>query len=230
MSNELAIIESGMIVDDFSYIQNYRLRQATQKIARLTKEAKKSLFEIAVTLLRIQNEKLYEEDGFANIYEYGEKVLQYKKAMTNNLVRIAATYIDKEKLTSILADETGDYSVSQLQELLVLEPDEARVMSQEALIKPTMTTKAIRKAVKEFRSKDDSETDTDVQDKPNDTKQENKYQGAYMDFQIAYSNLKKHLETLEGVDGIQYAHDVLLPSLLDTVLQMNDEREKELNS
>lgn len=224
MSSELAIMENGMIQPDFSEIRNYRLRQATQKIFRLTNAAKKNLFEISVTLLKIQTEKLYEEDGYSNIYEYGEKVLGYKKAMTNNLVRIATNYIDKDTMKSILATDTGDYSVSQLQELLVIEPADAKQLADAETISPTMSTKAIRKAVKAFRDGDTVEdTDTD-ETGTGDTETVNDgeirgYEAAFEEFHRSYNALKEYLE---GKPGTEYGTDTLMPDIMNAVMRMNE--------
>lgn len=226
MSSELAIMENGMIQPDFSEIRNYRLRQATQKIFRLTNAAKKNLFEISVTLLKIQTEKLFEEDGYSNIYEYGEKVLGYKKAMTNNLVRIATNYIDKDTMKSILATDTGDYSVSQLQELLVIEPADAKQLADAETISPTMSTKAIRKAVKEFRDGETvedtgtDETGTDgTETGTGDT--DTGYEAAFEEFHRCYNALKEYLD---GKPGIEYGTDKLLPDIMNAVMTMNEKR------
>lgn len=227
MSSELAIMENGMIVPDFSDIRNYRLRQATQKIFRLTNAAKRNLFEIAVTLLKIQTEELYVEDGYSNIYEYGEKVLGYKKAMTNNLVRIAGQYIDKEAMKSILATDSGDYSVSQLQELLVIEPTDAKQLSDSEIITPSMTTKAIRKAVKDFRENEKTEPeekeDNGSCDGEDDSgKGEDEYSTAYEDFHKFYNELKEFLSTVPADTTV--AKESLLPSIMSSVMTMHEKR------
>lgn len=227
MSSELAIMENGMIVPDFSDIRNYRLRQATQKIFRLTNAAKRNLFEIAVTLLKIQTEELYVEDGYSNIYEYGEKVLGYKKAMTNNLVRIAGQYIDKEAMKSILATDSGDYSVSQLQELLVIEPTDAKQLSNSEIITPSMTTKAIRKAVKDFRESEKTEPeekeDSGSCDGEDDSgKGEDEYSTAYEDFHKFYNELKEFLSTVPADTTV--AKESLLPSIMSSVMTMHEKR------
>ena len=227
MSSELAIMEHGIVVQDFSEIRNYRLRQATQKIYRLTNATKKNLFEIAVTLLKIQSEKLYEEDGYTNIYDYGEKVLGYKKAMTNNLVRIAGQYIDKDTMKSILATETGDYSVSQLQELLVIEPTDAKQLADTETITPAMTTKAIREAVKTFRDGEkETETEDSGTDEPADGTEEtdgdNEYNTAYEDFHRLYNELKGYLDTVPA--DTTNATQSLLPALMSAVMTMHEKR------
>lgn len=227
MSSELTIMENGMIVPDFSDIRNYRLRQATQKIFRLTNAAKRNLFEIAVTLLKIQTEELYVEDGYSNIYEYGEKVLGYKKAMTNNLVRIAGQYIDKEAMKSILATDSGDYSVSQLQELLVIEPTDAKQLSDSEIITPSMTTKAIRKAVKDFRESEKTEPeekeDSGSCDGEDDSgKGEDEYSTAYEDFHKFYNELKEFLSTVPADTTV--AKESLLPSIMSSVMTMHEKR------
>ncbi len=235
MSSEIAIMDNGLIKSDFSELRNYRLRQASEKIAQLTQAAKKNLFEIAVTLLKIQTEALYEEDGFANIYEYGAKVLGYKKAMTNNLVRIAENYIDTVTMRSIIATDNRDYSVSQLQELLVIEPADAKMLADNDTIKPTMTTKAIRAAVKEFREHGLEDGNGDEEAVTDTTAEDNgqQYQAAYNDFHERYNALKEYLARMSeykvipsemAVEVFKAISEQLLPPIMDDVVTMHEKR------
>ncbi len=228
------MINNGLLKIDFSDLRNYRLRKASEKIAQLTQASKKNLFEIAVILMKIHVEALYEEDGFTNIYEYGAKVLGYKKAMTNNLVRIAENYIDTVTMRSIIATDYRDYSVSQLQELLVIEPSDAKLLAEKGAIKPTMTTRAIRAVVKEFRENELEDINDDEKVVADRTTEDNgQYQAAYDDFHKHYNALKDYIARMSVnktlsiemlVESFKTISDKMLPLIMDDVITMHEKR------
>lgn len=130
-----------------------KLIQATNRIEKFMIGAKKSLFAIAVELQKIDNQKLWEKDGFKNVSEYGEKILGYKHAMTNNMIRIASNYIEATTQESILPHvEKNDWTLGQLQELLTITPEEAHKLVDDNIINSNMSTKKIREAVKAFKN------------------------------------------------------------------------------
>ena len=134
-------------------IKNGALRAETQRIVDALNEAKNSLYVVAYTMNKIHTGKLYVADGFADIYDYGNVVFGYKRAMVNNLVRVGATYLtsDGKDVKSLMAHSDDDYSVSQIQELLTIPVDEAKRLDAEGKINPDMTTKEIREVVQAER-------------------------------------------------------------------------------
>ncbi len=198
----------------YTEIRNYRLFQATQEIFRLNSAAKKDMFRIAIILLKIQSEKLYEEGGYTNIYEYGDKVLGYKKAMTNNLVRIAGQYINRKSMKSILATEKCDYSISQLQELLIITPEESKQLSEAGIITPSMSSKSIREAVKEYKKccNDDSKTNEDELNEQNSL--------ALKNFNILYNELRCKLFNMGCIEDV----NALLESMYNAVMALAEKR------
>ena len=130
-----------------------KLIQATNRIEKYMVGAKKSLFAIAVEMNKIDSQKLWEKDGFKNVSDYGEKVLGYKHAMTNNLIRVATSYIVATTQESVLPhEEKKDWSLGQLQELLTITPEEAKSLVDENIISVDMSTKKIREAVKAYKN------------------------------------------------------------------------------
>ena len=148
-------IETGTkVVDTSVTIKNKSLQSQTNAIRKLMYQMKANMFEIAVRLKAIQDGKLYEADGFEDVQDYAEQVFGYKKSMTYNLLRVADSFIlkDGRAFKSIIAHDNNDYTVSQLQEVLTIEPVDVITLDKNAVISPDMTTKQIRSQVKKFKN------------------------------------------------------------------------------
>lgn len=135
-------------------IKNGALQKETQRIIDALSDAKNSLYTVAFTLNKINTGKLYEADGFADIYDYGNTVFGYKRAMVNNMIRVGANYLtsDGHGVKSLMAHSDTDYSVSQMQELLTIPVDDAKQLDADGKINPDMTTKEIRDVVSAYRA------------------------------------------------------------------------------
>lgn len=134
-------------------IKNAALRTETKRIIDALNDAKNSLYTVAYTLNKINDGKLYAADGFADIYDYGNTVFGYKRAMVNNMIRVGANYLtsDGKGVKSLMAHSDSDYSVSQMQELLTIPVDDAKQLDADGKINPDMTTKEIRNVVADYR-------------------------------------------------------------------------------
>lgn len=134
-------------------IKNAALRTETKRIIDALNDAKNSLYTVAYTLNKINDGKLYAADGFADIYDYGNTVFGYKRAMVNNMIRVGANYLtsDGHGVKSLMAHSDTDYSVSQMQELLTIPVDDAKQLDADGKINPDMTTKEIRNVVADYR-------------------------------------------------------------------------------
>lgn len=143
-------------------IRNGALQAATNRIFSALEDAKNSLFVVAYTMNKINTGKLYVADGFKDIYDYGNVVFGYKRAMVNNLCRVGANYLvwDNGTIKSLLAHKDDDYSVSQIQEVLPISVEDAKTLDKTGAINPDMTTKEIRTAVKSFRNSKGNGDDT----------------------------------------------------------------------
>lgn len=167
--NEIMMVSGGNLK---ASLTEKKLIQATNKIEKYMDSAKKSLFGVAVTLAQVDSGKWWEKDGFKNVSDYAEKVLGYKKAMTNNLIRIANQYLDATQMQTILEHpEKKDWTVGQLQELLVITPDEAKELVADKKIDVTMSTKKIRDAVKAYRNKAEEVTEEVVEEEESTTEE-----------------------------------------------------------
>ena len=148
------IIESGIHFEvKMDNLVNERLREQTAKITSLLDGAKYNLYEVAMRLLVIQDEELYKDDGFVNIYDYTKKVFGYGKNMTYKMITTAKTLVEQkgEEYRSIICHDDCDYSMSQLFELGTLAPKEVVELDADGAINPSMTTKQIREVVKDTK-------------------------------------------------------------------------------
>ena len=143
-------------------IRNGALQAETARIFGALEDAKNSLLVVAYTMNKINTGKLYAADGFKDIYDYGNVVFGYKRAMVNNLCRVGANYLvsDNGIIKSLLAHNDDDYSVSQIQEVLPISVEDAKTLDKTGAINPDMTTKEIRTAVKSFRDSKGNGDDT----------------------------------------------------------------------
>ena len=127
---------------------NPLLEKMTVKILELEDANKRNLYKIASHLHQIEENKLYKDDGFKSVSEYGEKVLGYKRQTTSSLVRIATKFLDVDG--NVINPDLEGYSVYQLMELLPLNPSQIVMYTEEKMISPDLTTKKIRENVKEI--------------------------------------------------------------------------------
>lgn len=238
MTNATLAVE--VITTNAQAIKNANLKKATATIERLTTQAKKNLFCIAVTLKQIEENEWYKEDGYKNTADYAGQIFGYKHAMTSALIRVAKKYIEtanSKEVKSVLADENGnDFTVSQLQELLPLEVEQAKTAVAESDITPDMSTKKIREAVKRLTGKDKKD-ETPEQEKTGETPEQEKtdetpekeqtdntaereaqekvareIDSLHNDFQIEWGELYDYLSGKNDVKGVE-----MLKTLTDTV-------------
>lgn len=135
-------------------LTNNKLRNYTEQIYKQGLNIRKAFAKVAVILVKIEDCKCYEQDGFESVQDYALKVLGWKSATTYNMLRIGREYIDAKSLESVLPHEEGnDYSNSQLQALLPLKSvDTAKALAEKEIISPDMTVKEIKDVVKSYKA------------------------------------------------------------------------------
>lgn len=149
-------------------LKDKNLQAAAKRIIKASEDTRKSLFRIAYELNRIDGRQLYKKDGFKNITDCATALFGYKKAMTNNLVRIARNYIDAANPVCVLpsgqnADGipvAAEWTVGQLQEVLSLDTAVVAELVNNGTLNATMSAKAIRAAVKAYKN-GGTDADTD---------------------------------------------------------------------
>ena len=142
-------------------LTNSKLKAFTEQIFKQGLNIKKAFAKVATILVKIDDSKCYEQDGFESVQDYALQVFGWKKATTYAMLRIGREYIDGKTLESVLPHEIGnDYSNSQLQALLPLKSVEtAKKLAEKDIINPEMTVKEIKKVVKDYKGCDKSESD-----------------------------------------------------------------------
>lgn len=135
-------------------ITNTKLRNYTEQIFKQGLSIKKSFAKIATILVKIEDSKCYEADGYESVQDYALKVLGWKSANTYAMLKVGRDYLDPKTAESVLPHETGnDYSTSQLQALLPLKSvDTAKDLAGNGEISPDMTVKEIKNVVKTFKA------------------------------------------------------------------------------
>lgn len=135
-------------------ISNTKLRKFTEDIFKQGLNIKKSLARVAVILVKIDESKCYEQDGFESVQDYAARVLGWKQASTYAMLRVGRDYLDGKTYESVLPHGDTDYSTSQLQALLPLKSvEKAKELAEENIINPDMTVKAIKDVVKNYTGK-----------------------------------------------------------------------------
>ena len=170
------IIESGIHFEvKMDNLVNERLREQTAKITSLLDGAKYNLYEVAMRLLVIQDEELYKDDGFTNVYEYTKKMFGYGKNMAYKMITTAKTLVEQkgEQYRSIICHDDSDYSMSQLFELGTLAPKEVVELDADGAINPSMTTKQIREVVKDTKEMMKKESEGEEEPTEGETEVEN---------------------------------------------------------
>lgn len=134
-------------------ITNTKLRNFTEQIFKQGLNIKKAFAKVATILVKIDDSKCFEQDGFESVQDYALQVFGWKQATTYAMLRIGREYIDGKTLESVLPHEAGnDYSNSQLQALLPLKSvDTAKALAEKNVINPEMTVKEIKKVVRDYK-------------------------------------------------------------------------------
>lgn len=205
MSNELVTtLETAITQQSEIKFHNKKLAQHTKAIEKLLTQTKRNMFEISARLLVIRNENLYSEDGFKDVFDYAEKMFDWKKNFVYKLSTAAEKYIEASAegkgYVSIITHDNADYTVSQLIELNSLEPETAVELDKKALISPEMSTKQIREVVKSYKNgtlDTDGETDEDSEDG-----------GEQVNNEDATKYVKAILKNIEKLQGLEIPQEV----------------------
>ena len=176
MNEVVEVVEKGIATVSAPHdFKDKALARHTNAIVKLMNGVKKNMVEIAVRLRDIKEHKLYEKDGYKDVFDYASAVLDYKKPTVYKMIQCATKFIeatpDGKGYASIITRDNEDYSVSQLMELNGLEADEAIALDEANKIDPSMTAKEIREVVTEYKKQNepkDDQTDDQTGDQTDD--------------------------------------------------------------
>lgn len=170
-----------------NYIISKSLQKDIDYIKARNESAKKCAFEIAWKLREIADSNDLLDAGYNNIVEFAADQFGYQRSTTLNYVAAARKYMErhidsKEKsylsttCARIDTDEhkvTEDYTIGQLIALGRTTADDFVTMDSKGTIKPDMTTKEIKDAVKKwYKPLEDPEQEPDPKPDPEPVEQE----------------------------------------------------------
>ena len=151
----IPVEESALaVVDDTA---KARLAAAVMTIKRSQAALRINQFTIAITLKKVYDEELFKAGGFKNVYEFAQSEFDYKKASTNNMIRIATAFLDasdETKIKTIFAKGEIDFKFSQLAELLSIPVESAKQLVESGKIDASTPVKDIRDIVKGIKAQD----------------------------------------------------------------------------
>ena len=130
----------------------------TEKIKKAMYDAAKQFVYIGFLLWEVQEYGYYTENGYADVYEYAEKELNFKRSSTKNFIAVAKTFGwhkgdcsgDYTGVTMTINQDYKNFSYSQLVEMLSMSEKQRQLVSSD------MTVKEIRQL-----KKDNSNSDID---------------------------------------------------------------------
>lgn len=138
--------------------ENAGLKKATQEITKHANTIKRSFYHIASILVKVENERLFVDDGFMSTAEYAEKTFGFKKTLCYNLLNIGKVYTAENGAESNLPhDKTKDYSSSQLKVMLPYDEGIIRELTDNEEITPYMSVRAIKNCLKELEGEPEQE-------------------------------------------------------------------------
>lgn len=154
--NELTIRTNELPV-----FQNKELNAATKKIADIGNKIKKNLFEVALILAKVSENKLFEQDGFMSATYYAQKTFGFKKTAAYSLLTIGKEYTAPTLESNLPHDPTEDFTTTQIEKMLPLKDREIVVeLVENGEIAPKMTCKEIETVVKAYLKKDEPADET----------------------------------------------------------------------
>lgn len=185
-------------------------------ITKLNKRIRTDALEIALRLAIIKAlpPTDFEALGYKNIVELAADKFGYAKQTTYKFITCAERFITATGKETKLChydengNQTADYSIGQLIELCPLTDEEAQQMDACGDISPDMTTKELRKIVKEYLKPEEAQK-VDEEDAPDPI------ENTKTDKEKAYEALMKALDK-----ALPYAEEEVTSELPGAIQQM----------
>lgn len=139
-----------MAKENNTAITNPELKKVTTAINKCGANIRNNFYKIAYLLNKVNEERLYIDDGFMSTAEYAEKTFNIKKTLTYNLIAIGMNYTAENGKESNLP-HTGnkDYTSSQLKVMLPYDEQDVKKLAENEEISPLMTVTSLKKKLKE---------------------------------------------------------------------------------
>ena len=166
MAKEL-IKDTPVEVEPISQKDIEALERTTKKVKEYLLSGRKAIFNIALQLAKIEKQKLYLAGGYKSVTEYAEEELELKRATVNNYIRVANRFLETNnngtfsgvKLTDTAKeiDAKSEYPITTLTELLVLDDNKVKQITDDGEVDSSMNQKQVRKVVAMYKPKKDKE-------------------------------------------------------------------------
>lgn len=119
-------------------------RQMTEIIREELNKASQAFLLVGYCLKQIRDRRLYVEGGYPNIYEFGMDQFGLSKSSVSRFIGVCEKFSENGS-SSVLSGRFHGFSISQLVEMLPLNPEEMKGIT------PDMTNQAIRQYKKSVR-------------------------------------------------------------------------------
>ena len=135
-----------------------RLENATTYIRREVTTVSKSFCKIGFKLWEVREDKLFEAHGFKNVYEYGEKVLGFKKTSTGAYISVCERFsiYKNGRPSASLSPDLNGFSYGQLQLMASMPEDQIKDISPDTTCKEIRELKRVSKITDSVEDKKDS--------------------------------------------------------------------------
>ena len=148
------------------------LKAVTTEIRKAGANVIGNTFKIAALIARVEDNELYVNDGFVDVFYYVKQCFGLEKTSAYNLIKVGREFIAEvesgktTKFETLLTHHDKDYSISQVFKMLPLGIEKAKELTADGVIDETMSCRQIEKIVKEntdgtsARGKSKSEPET----------------------------------------------------------------------
>lgn len=159
-------------------INNPDLKIVTTEIRKAGANVIGNTFKIAALIARVDDEELFVEDGFEDVFDYVKTCFGLEKTSAYNLIKVGREFIAEiesgktTKFETLLTHGARDYSISQVFKMLPLGIEKAKELTADGVINETMSCRQIEKVVKEntegtaARGKSKSEPENEPENEP----------------------------------------------------------------
>lgn len=163
--------------------------QMKQKLRQELLGVKQSFVRIGYALRKMDDEKLYERDGYKSIAEFAKAEYGLEASTVSRFISINKAY-SVDGYSEVLLEEYADFGRSQLEEMLKL-PEADR-----AMIQPETS----RENIREFKKWNKTEPDPDANVQENS---ENSYEELIKSFFESHNEILKELYRSEKMNQIE---------------------------
>ena len=136
-------------------INDPELKAVTTEIRKAGANVIGNTFKISALIAKVDENELYINDGFVDVFDYIKQCFGLEKSSAYNLIKIGKEFIAEvesgktTKFETLLTHHAKDYSISQVIKMLPLGIEKAQELTADGVIDETMSCRQIEKIVKE---------------------------------------------------------------------------------